>query len=230
MASSFDPIASDYSELVSRSIAFGPREHDFYVRRKADALIDVTRRLLGEPAEQAVLDVGCGIGLTDEHLRGRFGTLHGVDTAHEAVALAAKRNPDVGYQVYDGSRLPYEEGRFDLAFAICVLHHVPVGDWVPFARELARVVRPGGLVVVVEHNPRNPLTRVAVSRCPFDEDAVLLGRRRACRVLAAAGLDPVEARFILLVPVDQPWTTRVERATARLPLGAQHYVAARRPH
>ena len=43
-----------------------------------------------------------------------------------------------------------------------------------FVADMVRVTRPGGLVCVIEHNPLNPLTRLAVNRCPFDADAVLL--------------------------------------------------------
>jgi SAM-dependent methyltransferase len=227
-SSTFDSTASTYSDVVSASIAFGPASHDFYVRRKADLVVDLAARHLGDLGRKTALDVGCGVGLTDEHLVGRVGTLHGVDVAEEVVAAAARRNPAVEYRTGDGTRLPYEDGTFDLAFAICVLHHVPKGDWGRCAAELARVVRPGGLVVIFEHNPRNPFTRLAVGRCELDAGAVLLGRRQSAHVLAAVGLAVVEARYILFLPVDRPWTARADRLLAQLPLGAQHYVAARR--
>ena len=53
---------------------------------------------------------------------------------------------------------------------------------------MRRVVRPGGLVCVIEHNPLNPLTRsLAVSRCEFDSDAVLLGASTTRKLMAAGG-------------------------------------------
>jgi SAM-dependent methyltransferase len=226
--SSLDPTASTYSDMVSASVAFGPASHDFYVRRKADLVVDLATRHLGDPSRQTVLDVGCGVGLTDAHLVGRVGSLHGVDIAEDVVAASSGRNPAVEYRTGDGSRLPYDGGTFDLAFAICVLHHVPTRDWGRCAAELARVVRPGGLVAVFEHNPRNPLTRLAVSRCELDAAAVLLGRRQSARLVTAAGLDVIEARYILFLPVDRPWAARADRLLAQFPLGAQHYVAARR--
>ncbi len=70
------------------------------------------------------LDVGCGVGVTDAHLAGRFAELQGVDTSEEAIRRAAAANPGVLYRAYDGDRLPYEDETFDLAFAICVMHHV----------------------------------------------------------------------------------------------------------
>ena len=56
---------------------------------------------------------------------------------------------------------------------------------------MARVLRPGGIAAIFEHNPLNPLTRRVVSNCVFDEDAVLLRRRRARGLLRQAGLVPV---------------------------------------
>jgi SAM-dependent methyltransferase len=229
VTSSFDPIAAEYSDLVHAAVASGRQEHDFYTRRKADALVDLAWRHLGDPRTLRVLDVGCGIGLTDQHLVGRVGELHGVDTAPAAIRRAVERNPDVDYRVYAGDALPYPDGHFDVAFSICVIHHVPLSHWEMFTRELSRVLRPGGIAALVEHNPYNPFTRMVVSRCAFDEDVVLLGRRRATRVVEGAGLRAVERRYIIFLPIDRRWVARLERLLAWLPLGAQYYVAARRP-
>jgi SAM-dependent methyltransferase len=172
--------------------------------------------------------VGCGVGLTDAYLAGRLGDVHGVDTSEDAVQRAAERNPAVRYRTYGGGRLPYDDAAFDLAFAICVTHHVPPPERRQFAAELRRVVRPGGLVALFEHNPLNPLTRLAVSRCAFDEDAVLLRAGEAAELLRGAGLRPAERRYIIFVPSNRPRVRAVESALRRLPAGAQYYVAATR--
>jgi hypothetical protein len=89
-------------------------------------------------------------------------------------------------------------------------------------------VRPGGVGGLAEHNPFNPLTRLAVHRCEFDEDAVLLTRRTADRLLRDAGLTPLAARYILFFPWENELLDRVEARLRRLPLGAQYVAAARR--
>lgn len=222
-----DPIADRYDELVAGSIAFGGQEHEHYTRRRADALVDLASRQLGDPSRLRVLDVGCGIGLTDKMLAGRFGELHGVDLSKSAVGRASAENPAVNYRSYAGARLPYDDA-FDLAFAICVLHHVDIGERLNFAMELRPAIRPGGMAAIFEHNPRNPLTRIAVSRGAFDEDVAVLGRRRASKLLRTVGLEPVDARFVILLPFERRWSMRLERGLRSLPLGAQYYVAARK--
>jgi SAM-dependent methyltransferase len=225
----FDGVSLGYESLVARSTGFGGVEHDFFTRRKVSALLDLTERTFGRPDTLRALDVGCGVGLTDAHLRGRFAELHGIDPSRVAVGRAMTANPEVRYKVLDGDVLPYPDASFDLVFAICVVHHVPPSEWLHFVTEMRRVVRPGGLVVVFEHNPLNPLTRLSVLRCEFDDAAVLLSMTRARRLLVAAGLEPAEQRFIVFVPSERRVARALEDKLARVALGAQYYVAARRP-
>lgn len=224
----FDEYRDTYRDEVQKSIDFIGRDHTFFVRVKADYLLELARRELGDPATLRVLDVGCGTGETDTFLAGSFASLEGVDVSEGVIDTARGRNRGVSYSVYDGERLPFDDGSFDLAFTICVVHHVPPDLWRSFMTELARVVRPGGLAVVIEHNPFNPLTRLAVSRCEFDENATLLSRRRAQGLLRAAKLTVQDSRYIIVFPWANPLLTRIERAVHRVPLGAQYAVAGRR--
>jgi SAM-dependent methyltransferase len=227
-APEFGVSADSYADEVQRSIAFSGQDHETFTRRKARHLLDLVRRRLGEPARLRGLDVGCGIGLTDRFLVEWVGELQGVDVWEEAVARAALANPTVRYQAYDGARLPYADGRFDFVFAIGVAHHVPPPQRASFVAEVSRVVRPGGLVALYEHNPYNPLTRLAVSGCEFDEHAVLLTRRSAIRLIERSALLPVESGYIIFLPFERPRGAALERRLNRLPLGAQYYVAATR--
>jgi SAM-dependent methyltransferase len=222
----FDHHADTYREDVENAIAWSGKDVDYFARGKANLLMELTRRRLGDPAKLRALDVGCGVGVTDRFVADRFGELHGVDIAADAVDKAREVNPGVHYAAYGGGVLPFEDGAVDVAFTICVVHHVPPPDWPAFAAEMKRVVRPGGLVVVFEHNPLNPLTRVSVSRCPFDEDVTLLRAGTTARLLGDAGLKPVERRFFYFLPVRDVAESRIERALRAIPFGAQYFVAA----
>lgn len=228
MSVDFDTYRDRYREAVDESIAFVGQDVEFFARVKAVRLLDLVRRRLGDPRRLTFLDIGCGVGVTDQFIQPAAGRLVGVDIAPGVIEQARRANPDGEYRVYDGSRLPCEDGSVDVAFAICVVHHVPPSDWPAFHREMARVVRPGGLAVVFEHNPRNPLTLRVVRGCEFDEDAVLLRRRAEADLMRQAGLRVVEDRFIGFFPFGARTLAPVERALGRLPLGAQYYVAAER--
>jgi SAM-dependent methyltransferase len=222
----FDHHADTYRDDVAKAIAWSGRDVDFFAEGKADLLTALVARRLGDPSGLRVLDVGCGVGVTDRFLDGRFGELHGIDLAADAIQQARDANPSVDYRHYEGGHMPFEDDAVDVAFTICVLHHVPPAEWTAFAREMRRVVRPGGLVVVFEHNPLNPLTRVSVSRCPFDEDVTLLRAGVTERLLQEVGLRPAERRFFFFLPLRNIAESRIERALQRVPFGAQYYVAA----
>jgi SAM-dependent methyltransferase len=218
----------DYRGEVERSFNFMPVKHDLFMRAKAQVLLDVARARLGSLKALSVLDVGCGVGSMQALVRDHVGRSVGVDTSAESIAEGRRRAPQAELMVYDGQRLPFDNETFDVTFAVNVMHHVPPAQWPAFAAELLRVVRPGGLAMVFEHNPYNPLTRLAVFRCAFDDDAVLLTRRRVTRLLRAAGGLVRERRYILFFPIDDARARGVERHLARLPLGAQHVVVAER--
>jgi SAM-dependent methyltransferase len=228
MSRDFDEHRHTYRDDVQRSIAFSGQDVGFFTDVKAELLCDLAERALGDIGSRSALDVGCGVGLTDAALEGRFGSVDGVDVSEGAVAEAAIANPWATYASYDGQNLPFDGDRFDLAFAICVLHHVEPSDRPGFISEVSRVVRPGGLVVVIEHNPINPLTRMAVARCDFDEGVQLVPRKEARSLFASGGLAPVEQPYVLFFPWRGSAFRRVERALTWLPLGAQYIAAGRK--
>lgn len=224
----FDRYSSNYTEAVDASIAFSGLRVDFFIRAKAERLLELLQAHFGRTDALSLLDVGCGVGAYHGVLRSKIGVLTGVDVSVDSLCRAKESNPDVRYHHYDGLRLPFEDACFDVAYAICVVHHVPEHNWQAFVDELARVVRPGGLVVLFEHNPRNPATRYAVWSCPFDDDAVLLSRGRSLSLLRGAGLASVRGRFLLALPATKGCLRRIDDLLAVIPLGAQYYALGMR--
>ncbi len=229
MSTLFDGYKTSYGDVVEQSINFSGLKHDFFLVAKADYLrrLVVARGLREGGRPVAALDVGCGIGSLHPYLEGTFDSLAGCDISEESIERARREQPGIEYTAYQPPRLPYEDGAFDLAFASCVLHHVPPANWLEFLAEMRRVVRPGGIACLIEHNPLNPLTRLAVFRCPFDEDAVLLSARTSRRLMREAGFSAIEDEHILLLPSARPLARRVERAFSSLPFGAQYATSAR---
>src|SRR6195256_331738 len=225
MGELFDTYDKSFGAVVQSSIDFSGLPHRFFTAAKADALRELIATRLQGMHNPHMLDVGCGVGEFHPFVRGMFGRLCGADVSAASVAQARIRNPDVQYEAYVGETLPYDSATFDLSIAICVLHHVPPPQWAGFLREMRRVVRPGGLVCLIEHNPFNPMTRLAVARCEFDRDAVLLRAGRTQALMVDAGLRGVESHYFLMLPSAAPFARRIERHFQRLPLGAQ-YIAS----
>lgn len=94
------------------------------------------------------LDIGCGAGRTLGRLAGRpeIGDVSGIDPSPEALAHARRDGRRVARA--SALSLPFEAGTFDVATCLDVIQHLPdEGDRLA-ARELARVLRPGGVAVV----------------------------------------------------------------------------------
>ncbi|SDT26854.1 class I SAM-dependent methyltransferase [Bradyrhizobium canariense] len=221
MTELFDSYRSNYRDVVQSSIDFSGLPHSFFMRAKADLLRELIAQRLG-PEKPAMLDVGCGVGSFHPLLRGMVGRLVGIDVSSASIAQAQTDNREVDYRTFDGKSFPFDDASFDLVTAICVLHHVAPAEWAHFINEMRRAVRPGGLICVIEHNPLNPLTRLAVARCEFDRDAVLLGAGKARKLMAAGGLREIGARHFLLLPWEAKPARYVEGALSNVPIGAQY--------
>jgi SAM-dependent methyltransferase len=115
---------------------------------------------LGENPCGMLLDIGCGSGIYFEALALRAGSVHGVDSSPEMIAVARafcrERRLDHFLSVAGSAeRLPYPADTFDTVIAMDVLHHVPSADQV--LDEVYRVLKPGGKFFVFEPNILNPL-------------------------------------------------------------------------
>lgn len=224
----FEAYKDTYRQEIQKSIDFIGQDFDFFVRKKADLLVDCVGQNLGNPSKLNILDVGCGIGATDHFLIGRFKKLHGIDLSRGVIRKAAALNPKASYKSYSGGKLPYATGSMDVAFAICVMHHVPPPEQESFLSEMLRVLRKGGLLLIFEHNPLNPLTRLAVSRCDLDQDAYLLGLGHVSGLLKRCGAEVFLKKYIFFTPFEAGVFLALDRALGWLPLGAQYMVGARK--
>ena len=219
----------DYVAQVNHSIAFAGVDQSFFTRGKARRMLDLLRRRGEDPAKIRLLDIGCGIGLIHPHIAPAFGEVVGVDVARDALDAARGANPCVNYQCYDGRTLPTADGAFDAVMTICVMHHVPPTQWSAFVTDARRVLRPGGLFMIFEHNPWNPFTRLAVARCPFDFDAALLSPSRLTRLLRDGGFGEVGREFMFFTPFALPRIASLEERLRWCPAGAQYVAVGRKP-
>jgi len=217
----FDEHSADYSQKMDRALAGIGCEHGFFLEAKLREILEARRRITGGAVR--VLEIGCGIGLLTERLRPLLDTtVWGIDSSIASLGQAAP--PRDRLLAADGIRTPFSDESFDLVLAVCVLHHVPAEQRAAFLAEAARITRRGGIVLLCEHNPWNPLTRIVVGRCELDRDAVLLALPEARRRLTAAGLSRIRSRYILFFPWRGAVWRWLEGRLAWLPLGAQYVI------
>jgi SAM-dependent methyltransferase len=106
------------------------------------------------------------------------------------------------------------------------LHHVPPAQWKDFLREMRRVLRQGGLAVVFEHNPLNPLTRYVVTSLAMDADANLLSASMLRELMVQVGFKAPRTRNILFTPFVHSVFRWLDNRLGWIPFGAQYYAVA----
>ena len=111
----------------------------------------VVRTVLDELPEGAVLDAACGTGRHAAYLRNSGREVVGVDSSPQMLARARERLPDTDLREGDLADLPLEDGTMAGAVCALALSHLP--DMKPAIGELARVLRPGGRLVISNPHP-----------------------------------------------------------------------------
>jgi SAM-dependent methyltransferase len=167
--------------------------------------------LAGPVAGLRVLDVGCGDGALALELWRRGARVTGIDAAPAMIAAARERarregargeGADVTFAAAAAQALPFPADDFDLVVAVTLLCFV--ADAGPVMRELARVVRPGGRVVIGELHNRSSW---AVARrirgwlgSPVWRRATFRSAREMRRLAAGAGLTVERLRGAVYYP------------------------------
>ncbi len=119
--------------------------------------------------------------------------------------------------------IPFADDSFDAIICACVYHHIEPDIRERHMAEIKRVLRPGGLFFIFEHNPRNVITQLIVRRCPLDAETNLLGSGEARSLMRRGGFADVATRYYLFLPEFLyrmfRWTERVLSHTT---LGGQY--------
>jgi SAM-dependent methyltransferase len=217
----FDPHAESYRSEVDRAAGVSV---EGLAGEKARLILSVLSRTLGSPDRLRVLDIGCGIGLIEQELEQKVADLCAIDMSEKSIEIAKTRARTTRFVHFDGDTLPYDDGSFDAVFTSCVIHHVPPAARTKFMTEMLRILRSGGVAIIIEHNPINPMTRYIVSRCAFDADAVLLRCRESADLLAHGGATVIGRRYTGFLPVRHALVERMEQMLGWLPAGAQYCV------
>jgi 2-polyprenyl-6-hydroxyphenyl methylase/3-demethylubiquinone-9 3-methyltransferase len=164
----------------------------------------------------AILDVGCGGGLLAEPLARLGAAVTGIDPAEESIAVARAHAEEAGlaidYRTATARALAEAGEQFDAVIASEVIEHVP--DAEAFVATLARLARPGGLVLVSTLNRTLRALALAVVGAEYVLRWVPRGTHDWSKFVTpnelqdhaeAAGLRPIDVRGMVYDPLRGTW-------------------------
>jgi SAM-dependent methyltransferase len=228
----FDKFAAEYRAMHAANIKLSGEDPEYFAEYKViDLAAELARSERAAAAPPRIMDFGAGIGYSVPFFRKHLpaARLTCLDVSRKSLDIGAATHGRLAeFTHFDGARIPFEVNAFDVALASCVFHHIPHGEHVALLGEIRRVLKPGGLLLVFEHNPLNPLTRHAVNTCEFDEHAELIRAPAMRRRAQAAGFAAADVRYRIFFPHFLRGLRPFEPMLAWLPLGAQYYVRARK--
>ena len=140
-ADAHDQVATAYNDKHTE--IYNPVE-----QARLDDVIGDLLALVGT-AKPAILDFGAGTGNLSLKFLARGCRVSAVDVSVRSLDLLiarAKRHSDVSATLLEGDRIPFVDGAFDVVATYSVLHHV--SDYLLTMREMARVLRPGGMLYI----------------------------------------------------------------------------------
>jgi ubiquinone/menaquinone biosynthesis C-methylase UbiE len=138
----YEAIADEYDERIPGNGVVD----EIFTASERDFLLSKIR------SEDDVLDMGCGTGRFTVPLAGRAKTVSGLDMSSAMLATARKKLADQGLHADlregDMADLPFDDASFDVVVSMLALMHVPRRDRQQVFFEVARVLRPGGRLLI----------------------------------------------------------------------------------
>jgi SAM-dependent methyltransferase len=137
----YDPVAEDYVREFRDEMSKKP-----FDRKMLDWLVEKVEGL------GTICDLGCGVGQVAGYLRSRGASACGIDLSEEMIKQARLLNPDITFQ--QGNMLALTEiaeHSFGGIAAFYSIIHIPRPSLVDALREMKRVLRPGGRLLLTFH-------------------------------------------------------------------------------
>jgi 2-polyprenyl-3-methyl-5-hydroxy-6-metoxy-1,4-benzoquinol methylase len=219
----FDQFADTYQQVHTENIRVTGESSEYFARYKACYFA----RRMGPQFSGTILDYGCGVGMLSKYMKQTFpqAAVDGYDISDASIARVDPAIRVQGTFTSDWSQLG---SHYELVVVTNVMHHVPPAERQGVIARLGDRLAPNGTLIIVEHNPLNPLTRWAVANCAFDDDAILLPTSEAAGYVLNSGLQIVRRDYIVFFPRLLLWLRPLEPRLSWCPSGAQYALVARR--
>jgi SAM-dependent methyltransferase len=175
---SYDRVAQQYADEF-----FGELERKPFDREVLDSFSE------GFSEQGLVCEIGCGPGHIARYLKDRGVTVCGIDLSAEMVKSAAHLNPDISFQQGDMLALDMPEASVDGIVSFYSIIHLERKDVPSALKEMNRVLKPGGRLLVSFHGGEGTLHRDEWYGLPVSIDVTLMEKDEMAHYLENSGFE-----------------------------------------
>lgn len=206
-AATYDKVAAAYAARFLHELDHKPFDRAMLSRFAAE-----TRE--GSQEDLPVCDLGCGPGHIGAFLAAHSVNAVGIDLSAGMVTQARLSYPAMTFTQGDMTALDVPDGSFSGIVCFYALIHVPRSQVATALLEMARVLVPGGALLVAVHGGRGTLHADEMVGQPADLDATLFSLAELCELIQRAGFAITEARERPPYEVEHPTPRLYVWATA----------------
>jgi ubiquinone/menaquinone biosynthesis C-methylase UbiE len=223
MKTEFDAFAKTYRETHTINLSVTGENSHYFACYKAKKLKLWAPSYLKNTPEK-ILDFGCGDGLMTEEVRLQFpkSKIYGIDPSKESITYAKTNHTSINFKISNKKINIFPHAHFDLIYAAAVFHHIPFHEHNYYIKELMKILKPNGLLVIFEHNPFNPGTRYLFNTCPLDINATMMSPRYTKKLVSSYG--KIVTKFYAFFPRFLKFLQPVESFFEWCPLGGLYTV------
>jgi SAM-dependent methyltransferase len=224
----FDDYIESYDSNLDYALSITGESREYYAKGRISWSAECVKELGLSGGK--VLDFGCGDGSNAPLLINLFSAteLIGVDVSSGSIARARETSSLSKASFYEVNEFA-GKGEFDIAYCNGVFHHIPMQQRDAAMQYVFDALRPGGLFAFWENNPFNPGTRYIMARCEFDRDAVMLTPAESVQRLGTAGFHIIRKDSLFYFPASFKLFRSLEKRLARILLGGQYHILAKKP-
>ncbi len=150
VSNEFASVQARYFDLAEEEKFLQQTRNPYFSKTEKALLEDLNLR-----ANEKLLEVGCGEGGNLYLLKETGAHFFGIDLFLRKLQFAKEHLPNARFASASTTQLPFADGSFDVILCRDVLHHLSERE--PALREILRVCRRGGRILVIEPNGKNPI-------------------------------------------------------------------------
>lgn len=183
LQASYDRVAQQYAEEYFAELARKPFDCQLL-----DEFAAAVR------AQGEVCELGCGPGQIARYLKDCGVSIRGIDLSAEMVKAAVRLNPDIPFAPGDMLALDAPDDSFAGIVSFYAIIHLRREDVTVALKEMRRVLKPGGRLLVSFHGGEGEIHRDEWFDQPVSIDAILMTSEEMLRYLMAAGFEEATIR------------------------------------